>query len=68
MTQPPHQPNSSPDAELSPEGRRQVKRLFLILLSIGLVLGAIVAIGVVKVMDRLGLTDEPSPVVPQEPK
>lgn len=38
------------------------KRLYLILLVIGLVIGAILSVGVVSLLDRLGLSDPPSQV------
>ena len=40
------------------ERTRQIRRLFIILLSIGLVTGGIVAFGVVKILNKLGLTEK----------
>ena len=39
--------------------KKQARRWFLILLSFGLVLGGLVAIGVVKILNNLGLTARP---------
>ncbi|NJL82466.1 MAG: hypothetical protein HC890_04960 [Chloroflexaceae bacterium] len=45
----------------SPQTQRFFQRLYLVLLLIGLGLGAIVATGVVLVLQRAGLTDNPPP-------
>jgi hypothetical protein len=39
---------------------KQAKRWFVILLIVGLSLGGIVAVGVVKIMNELGLTERPT--------
>lgn len=39
--------------------KRQARRWFLILLAIGLILGGLMAVGVVQVLNRLGLTAKP---------
>lgn len=39
--------------------QKQARKWFLILLASGLVLGAIISFGVVKFMEKFGLTDEP---------
>ncbi len=44
--------------QISPEKRKKYQKLFLILLSVGLVLGAIVSVGIVKLMNHFGLTDK----------
>ena len=44
--------------QISPQKRKEYQKLFLILLSVGLVLGAIVSVGIVKLMNHFGLTDK----------
>lgn len=39
--------------------KQQARRWFLILLAIGLILGGLMAVGVVQVLNRLGLTAKP---------
>jgi hypothetical protein len=46
------------DEKVSPKTKSEIQRLFLILLSIGLVLGVVVAFGVVKVLHNWGLTEK----------
>jgi LPS O-antigen subunit length determinant protein (WzzB/FepE family) len=46
-----------PDQKPIEVRQRNTKRLFTILLIIGLVIGGLVSIGVVAVMKRFGLTD-----------
>ncbi len=67
--QSPYQPPTAPNrneplvsAETTPrqDVQQGMKRLFIILLMIGLGLGAIVAVGVVALIHRLGLTDVPA--------
>ncbi len=52
--------NDSPTSESQRirERTRQIRRLFIILLSIGLVGGGILGFGVVKVLKKLGLTEK----------
>ena len=44
--------------QISPQKRKEYQKLFLILLSIGLVLGVIISVGIVKLMNHFGLTDK----------
>jgi ABC-type antimicrobial peptide transport system permease subunit len=44
--------------KVSPQTERKIKRLFLILVSVGLVLGVIAAVGVVKMLNQFGLTEK----------
>lgn len=39
--------------------KKQARRWFLILLSFGLVLGGLMAVGIVKILNNLGLTAKP---------
>ncbi|HZG39678.1 MAG TPA: hypothetical protein VEZ50_13430 [Nodosilinea sp.] len=50
---------SRPPAEPSPQTRRAMRRTFLTLLAVGLVIGGLTATGVVKLMDSLGLIGVP---------
>lgn len=68
------QPNLSQtqdqDFGLSPAttkaAKRQARKLFAILLSIGLILGGVLSFGVVKLLKELGLTQKPQRTVPIE--
>jgi hypothetical protein len=44
--------------QISPRKRQEFQKLFLILLTIGLVLGVIASVGIVKLMNNLGLTEK----------
>lgn len=46
------------DEKVSPENKRKMQRLFIILLSIGLVFGIIASVVVVKVLNHFGMTDK----------
>ncbi|PSF35217.1 hypothetical protein C7H19_17645 [Aphanothece hegewaldii CCALA 016] len=46
--------------------KRQALNVFAILVAIGLVLGAIMSIGVVKLINKLGLTEKPDRNAPIE--
>ena len=50
---------SRPPAEPSPQTRQAMRRTFLTLLAVGLVIGGLTATGVVKLMDSLGLIGVP---------
>jgi hypothetical protein len=56
------------DLDLSPArvkaAKRQARKWFAILLTIGLVLGAGLAFGVVKLLNKLGLTEKPNRTQP----
>jgi hypothetical protein len=54
-----------PTEQLHPETQRDMRRIFLILLVTGLVLGVLTATGVVWVMNRLDLIGVPTPQEPQ---
>lgn len=47
--------------------KKQARKLFAILLSIGLILGGVLSVGVVKLLNELGLTQKPQRTVPIEP-
>lgn len=53
------QPRSPEEAERFQKARNSAKRLYLILLAIGLGIGILVSIGVVSLLQRFGLTDVP---------
>ncbi|MBP0001131.1 MAG: hypothetical protein J7641_19425 [Cyanobacteria bacterium SID2] len=58
-------PPSTETIDFSPEGRRGsaapiLQKFYLILLACGLILGIFVSIGVVKVIQHLGLNDVPA--------
>ena len=44
--------------KISPRKRREIQKLFFILLAIGLVIGTIVSVGIVKLMNHFGLTEK----------
>lgn len=46
--------------------KKQALKWFIILLSIGLVLGGVMSVGVVKLLNQLGLTQKPQRTVPIE--
>ena len=46
------------EEEIPAQTVNKIRRLFFILLSVGLVLGAITAFGVIKVLNHFGLTDK----------
>jgi hypothetical protein len=46
------------EEKVSPQTETKIKRLFLILLSVGLVLGGIAAFGVIKLLNQWGLTEK----------
>jgi hypothetical protein len=50
--------DSFEEEKVSPQTERKIKRLFLILVSVGLVLGVIAAVGVVKMLTQFGLTEK----------
>jgi|GEM_PF-3172891 len=54
------------DPNLSPEHikatKKSLKRIYMILLIMGLLLGGLVSVGVVIALDRMGLTDAPADV------
>ncbi|MEP0871340.1 hypothetical protein NDA01_16150 [Trichocoleus desertorum AS-A10] len=63
MPAPPTSP--SPEAEQAKQERlratqQSFKRLYLILLAVGLSIGAVLAVGVAILLDRFGLSDPPS--------
>lgn len=65
-------PQNDPNLQLSPArikaAKRQARKWFAILLTIGLVLGAGLAFGVVKLLNKLGLTEKPNRTQPiQQP-
>ena len=45
------------DAERVQARQKHVKKLFIILLTVGLVIGAVVSVGVIALLQRFGLTD-----------
>lgn len=45
-------------AKLSPQKKRDIQKLFIILLSIGLVIGIICSFALIKVINKFGLTDK----------
>lgn len=57
MNQP---PNGSSSNERIEAAKKQAKKWFLILITIGLILGALLSIGVVKILNELGLTEKPN--------
>lgn len=61
-----------PDPKRVQIATRNAKRFYLILLVLGLAIGAVASLGIVAVMQRLGLTDVPSGVptieAPTEPE
>lgn len=54
------------DSNLSPDNikatKQSLKRIYITLLIIGLVLGGVVSVGVVIALNRMGLTDTPAEV------
>ncbi|MGJ3251276.1 MAG: hypothetical protein ACFE0J_09120 [Elainellaceae cyanobacterium] len=65
--QPPQESNGKEFLDPPKEGDRQtvrrvMTRLYIILLVVGLGIGAIVSVGVVMLIERLGLTDVPQQV------
>ncbi|MGF1535142.1 MAG: hypothetical protein ACFB4J_01480 [Elainellaceae cyanobacterium] len=50
-------PQSSPEDKRVEQRKQNLQKLFLILLAIGLVLGGLLAIGVIQLMIRFGLTE-----------
>jgi hypothetical protein len=48
----------------SRDTQQLVKRMFIILIAVGVVVGLVLAVGVVTLLDKTGLSDVP---VPQEP-
>lgn len=44
--------------KVSPQTKRNLKKLYIILISVGLLLGAITAVGVVKILTQFGLTEK----------
>lgn len=53
------QPKTPEEAERFQKARNSAKRLYLILLAIGLAIGILASIGVVSLLQRFGLTDVP---------
>ncbi len=53
------QPTTPEEAERFKQARNSAKRLYLILLAIGLAIGILASIGVVSLLQRFGLTDVP---------
>jgi hypothetical protein len=45
-------------AKISPQKRREFTKLFVILITIGLVIGTIVSFALIKVMTKFGLTEK----------
>lgn len=45
-------------AKISPEKKRQFTKLFVILITIGLIIGTIVSFALIKVMTKFGLTEK----------
>ncbi len=43
------------------ENQKAFRKLFIILLAVGISLGAILSIGLVKILNEWGLTDKPQP-------
>jgi hypothetical protein len=48
--------------------QQQIKSIFIKLITYGLVGGVILSIGVVILLNKLGLTDKPSEIQPQQPQ
>ncbi|HIK38359.1 MAG: hypothetical protein NZ901_11190 [Geminocystis sp.] len=46
------------NTEVSPEKRREIKRVFLFLLALGLTIGILTSFSVVKLLKYLGLTEK----------
>jgi hypothetical protein len=44
--------------KISPQKKREFQKLFIILLTIGLIIGAAVSVVLIKVMTQFGLTDK----------
>lgn len=45
-------------AKISPQKRREFTKLFVILITIGLIIGTIVSFALIKVMTKFGLTEK----------
>ncbi len=45
-------------AKVSPQKKQELKKIFILLITIGLVIGAIVSFGLIKVMSKFGLTEK----------
>lgn len=73
LSEPSQLSDSEPSAEQSPAvdkdyvraSEREAKRLYIILLVIGLAIGALTAVGIVAAMRHFGLTDVPAQVEPE---
>ena len=50
-----------PDPERLQQRKQTMKRLFFILIAIGLVGGALLSVGIIQLMTRFGLTERPQP-------
>lgn len=59
MTPPPNYDETQLSSERVEATKKQARKWFIILIVIGLVIGAIASIGVVKFLDAFGLTDTP---------
>lgn len=57
--------NKSPQEPPSSQTRRAIRRTFLTLLAVGLLIGGVTALGVVKLMDYLNLIGVPDQ--PEQP-
>ncbi len=44
--------------QISPRKKREIQKLFIILLTVGLFIGIVVSVGIVKLMNHFGLTDK----------
>lgn len=56
--------NSNPENDLeeyeqiSPRKKQEIRKLFITLLTVGLIIGVVVSVGIVKLMNHFGLTDK----------
>jgi hypothetical protein len=58
--------SDAPQEPISPQTRRSIRRIFLTLLAVGIVIGGVTAVGVVKLMDYFNLIGVPEqPEVPE---
>jgi LPS O-antigen subunit length determinant protein (WzzB/FepE family) len=58
--------SDSPQEPISPQTRRSIRRIFLTLLAVGVIIGGVTAVGVVKLMGHFNLIGVPEQ--PEAPK
>jgi hypothetical protein len=59
MTQPPKRDETKLSPERIAATKKQARKWFIILIIVGVVIGAVASVALVKVLDTFGLTDKP---------